>query len=244
MRRYRIKVSRVKWLAIIGLAAPMGAQAEQVFNLPAGCTAYLTVQETSCSVDHHFRCEGDPAGTQRRVSLDEDRMTYMGQIDAEAQWLESYHPLSGHTEKLESNPAEPASLSDLIADNVDDYDFRTRSVEIGETRYVGRDTLTGKTVTIDGVTLDQTTFEITAFSPDGAFQWSSKGSEFISRDWRMFLSGTATIKNSSETFERDNTPVEFIFPGEAGFLSTKPKYGCGVMMSLAPELQEYSNDHI
>lgn len=234
----------MKWLAIIGLVAPLGAQAEQVFNLPAGCTAYLTVQEVSCSVDHHFRCEGDPEGTQRRVSLDEDRMTYMGQIDAETQWLESYHPLSPHTETLAPKPVDPASFSDLIANNVDDYDFRTLSKEIGVTRYVGQDTLTGRTVTIDGVTLEETTFDIVAMSPEGTTLWSSKGREFINREWRMFLSGTGTITNSTETFERDNTPMEFIFPGEAGFLSTKPKYGCGALMSQAPELQEYSNDHI
>ncbi len=234
----------MKTLAIIATLAPVGAMAQTPFSLPAGCTAYLTVQETSCSVDHHFRCNGDLAGTQRRVSLDEDRMIFMGQIDAETQWIESYHPLSGHTERLVSNPAEPASFSDLIANKVDAYDFQTTSPEIGITRYVGTDILTGRTVTIDGVTLDETKFEITAMSPDGMTLWQSEGYEFINREWRLFLSGTATITNSTETFERDNSPKEFIFPGEAGFLSSKPKYGCGVVMSAAPELQEFSNDNI
>ncbi len=231
---------------LIALVAfmPAPAHAETPFSLPAGCTAYLTVQDSSCLVEHHFRCDGDLEGTQRRVSLDEEGMTYMGQIDAETQWLESYHSRGGHTEKLESNPADRASLSELMATNADDYDFRTLSSEIGTTRYVGRDTLTGKQVVIDGVTLDETTFDLTAYAADGSFAWRTQGREFINREWRMFLSGTSTVTTPTDTFERDSTPVEFIFPDEAGFLSSKPKHGCGVMMSAAPELQEYSNDHI
>lgn len=223
---------------------PIGAQAETLFSLPAGCTAYVTVQDHSCIVEHHFRCDGDPAGIQRRVSLSEEGMTYMGQIDTEAQWIESYHVSTGHTERLEPNPADRASLSELIAGNLDTYDFRTASAEIGVTRYVGQDTLTGKTVEIDGVTLEETTYSLRALAPDGSELWRSKGREFINREWRMFLSGAGRVTTPTDTYETDSTPVEFIFPGEAGFLSSKPKHGCGVMMSQSYELQEYSNDHI
>lgn len=234
----------MKHIAITALAIAPASVAAAQFGLPAGCTAYLTVQDRSCGVDHHFRCEGDVAGTQRRVSLSETGMTYMGQIDAGTQWLQSYHPLSGHTEELEPNPLERASLSELIATGVDDYDFQTLSAEIGVTRYVGRDTLTGTTVEIDGITLEETTYDLTAYASDGSMMWQSEGREFISRDWRMFLSGKGRVNTPTDSFDRDNTPMEFIFPGEDGFLSTKPKYGCGVMMSAAPALQEFSNDNI
>lgn len=219
-------------LAFICLAGPAAAQSgPTTFSLPAGCTAYLTVQSESCSVEHHFTCEGDAAGHQRRVALDEQGLTYVGEIDAETQWIASFHPLSGHSEQLEANPAEPASLSDLIATGVDDYDFRTISDEIGTTRYVGQDTLTGRQITIDGVTLDETTYDITAFDSAGNELWSSKGREFVSRDWRMFLSGAGTVTTPDGTFENSNRPVEFIFPNEPGFLSARPKHGCGVAIS-------------
>ena len=39
------------------------AQTAQTFSLPGGCTAYLTVQMSSCTVSHHFTCDGDPAGS-------------------------------------------------------------------------------------------------------------------------------------------------------------------------------------
>lgn len=234
----------MKVVAVIAMLLPVGAQAETLFSLPAGCTAYLTVQDNSCTVEHHFRCDGDAAGTQRRVSLSEVAMTYMGQIDAEAQWLESFHAMSGHSERLEPDPADPASLSELIATKSDRYDFRTLSDEIGVTRYVGQDTLTGNSVEIDGVVLDETTYSIRALAPDGSEVWRSEGREFISREFRMFLSGKGTVTTPTDTFEKDSTPVEFMFPGDAGFLSSKPKHGCGVMMSQATAFQEFSNDNI
>ncbi|MEO1639514.1 MAG: hypothetical protein AAFU41_09755 [Pseudomonadota bacterium] len=219
-------------LALILLAGPAAAQSvPQTFSLPAGCTAFVTVQSESCQVDHHFTCQNDPAGHQRRVSLDEGGVVYVGEIDGETQWINSFHVLSGHSERLEADPVEPASLSDLIAQGVDDYDFRTMSDEIGITRYVGQDTLTGRQITIDGVTLDETTYDITAFDEAGNEVWAAEGREFISRDWRMFLSGRGTVTTSEGTYDRTNQPVEFIFPGEPGFLSVSPKHGCGVAVS-------------
>ena len=218
--------------ALIALAALAAAQdTPATFSLPAGCEAFVTVQSESCQVDHHFICQGDPAGHKRRVSLDEQGMTYTGVTDDETQWISSFHVLSGHTEVLENEPAAPASLSELIATGADDFDFRTLSDEIGTTRYVGRDTLTGRQVTIDDVTLDETTYDITAFDGAGNEVWSARGREFISRDWRMFLAGTGTVTTSDGTFDRSNRPVEFIFPGEPGFLSASPKHGCGVAIS-------------
>ncbi|EBA11198.1 hypothetical protein [Roseobacter sp. CCS2] len=216
-------------LALICFAAPAAAQ--ETFVLPAGCDAFLTVQSESCQVDHHFTCQGDPDGHQRRVSLDEEGVTYAGVIDRETQWISSFHVRSGHREQLESDPAEPASISDLIETGLDDYDFRTFSDEIGTTRYVGQDTLTGREITIDGVTLAETTYDITALDEAGNEVWSSKGNEFISRNWRMFIAGTGVVTTSNGEFEQSNRPVEFIYPGEPGFLSSSPKHGCGVAIS-------------
>jgi len=219
-------------LVLSVLAAPAVAQdAPATFSLPAGCDAFLTVQTESCQVGHHFTCQGDPEGHQRRVTLDEQGMTYVGEIDGETQWISSFHVLSGHRERLESNPVEPASISDLIQTGVDDFDFRTLSDEIGTTRYVGQDTLTGREIMIDGVTLAETTYDITAFDEAGNEIWSAQGREFISRNWRMFLSGTGTVTTSEGQYERSNKPVKFIYPGEPGFLSSSPKHGCGIAIS-------------
>lgn len=237
----------MKYAAIlVCLAGPAAAQSggAPTFSVPGGCDVYLTIQSESCSVEHHFTCEGDPAGHQRRVSLDEQGLTYVGEIDAETQWVRSFHVVTGHREQLEDAPREPASFSELMEKGVDDYDFRTLSDEIGETRYVGQDTLTGRQVTIDGITLDETTYDITAFDAAGNEVWSSQGNEFISRDWRMFMSGTGSVTTPDGTFEQSNRPVEFIFPGEPGFLSSQPKHGCGVAISSVDPFKENTNDNL
>ena len=218
------------------LALPAAAQTD-TFSLPAGCEAFVTVQGKDCSVDHHFTCQGDPAGHKQRVSLDERGITYLGTTDDQTQWISSFHPLSGHSERLEDKPADPASFSELLRDGRDSYDFRTLSEEVGTTRYVGEDRLTGRVVTIDDVTLQETEFEITAYDADGTEMWHTEGNEYVSSDWRMFLAGTGVTTTPDETFERDGSPMEFIYPGEPGFLSANPKYGCGAVLSSFPVLR-------
>lgn len=216
------------------LPVPAVAQGLQTFALPAGCEAFVTNQQASCTVSHHFTCEGDPEGIQRRVDLDEDGVIYHGAIDHETQWVESYHPLTGHSEFLLPGPARPASLTELIETGVNEYDFTTTSPEFGTTRYVGKDRLTGQTVTVSGVTLDRTEYEIAAYDAQGELIWSSSGREFISRDWRMFIGGESRIVTADDAWDTDDTPVEFLFPGDPGFLSARPKFGCGMMMSGWP----------
>ena len=216
---------------LILLATPAAAQTAEVFALPEGCEAFVTIQSRSCSVEHHFTCAADAQGVKRRVSLSEEGMTYLGSTDAETQWLQSFHPFSNHAERLEDAPADRASLSELLASGVDTYDFTTLSDEVGPTRYVGQDRLTGNLATIDDVTLQETEYEITAYGPTGDALWSSAGNEFVSERWRMFIGGTGRVTSAGESFEKNDSPVEFIYPGEPGFLSANPKHDCGVMMS-------------
>lgn len=223
------------------LAAPVAAQE---FTPPAGCEAYLTVQKRDCEVDHHFRCARDPAGHQQRASFNETQMTYLGTIDAETQWVISHRVPYNYTEELEPNPAEPASFSTLLETGTDAYDFETESAQVGTTRYVGSDTLTGRTVTIDGVTLEETNYQMTASDSSGAMLWQSEGTEYISREWRMFVAGQSTVTTPTNTFETDSRPMQFITAGEAGFLSLEPKFGCDILMSAAPVMQEYSDDNL
>jgi hypothetical protein len=192
----------------------------------------------SCTVSHHFTCSADPDGWQRRVDMDEEGITYAGAIDAETQWMESYHFLSGEREFLVPNPADPASFTELTASGRDSFDFLTSSPETGPTRFVGSDRLIGETVTIDGVTLDRSEYQITAYAPDGSVAWRSTGNEFVSRDWRMFLSGMSSIVVGDQVEETDDSPREFIFPDERGFLSVNPKYGCGAMDASYTPLSE------
>jgi len=223
-------------MAVVALGASAATAQTGTFSVPPNCTAYLTIQQKSCIVSHRFTCDGDPAGYQRRADFDDQGMVYLGTIDAETRWIESYYPQSNLVERLMDGATDSASFSDLIATNLDTYDFRTDSPGFGSFRYVGSDRLTGKTVTIDGVTLEVTEFSITAYDAEGTEMWRGAGNEFISREWRMFIGGTSTQVSSTGTYDNDDTPMEFAFPGESGFLSYTPKFGCGAVMSSAPAL--------
>jgi hypothetical protein len=219
--------SSVLATSLIGSVAPLVAQE---FSLPQGCEGYLTIQSSSCSVSHYFRCDEDQIGEQRRATMDEEGLSYVGHISDEAEWLESFHLRSAHTER-QSTVVDPMSMSELLANSVDTWDFSTDSREIGTSRYVGFDRLTGESVVIDSVTLLRTQYELTAFDADGTEMWKSEGAEFVSREWRMFIGGLSSYITTDDQFDSDDTPVEFINPGEAGYLSVNPKYGCGVEMS-------------
>lgn len=212
-------------------AGPVAAQAG--FSLPQGCEAYVTIQKRSCTISHLFRCDGDPEGHQRRVDLDQEGLTYMGLIDSETQWIESYYPFTGETSTLAPGAADPASFTELLATGRDGMDFQTMSDTFGLTSYVGEDRLTGETVVIDGVTLQRTAFNITVRDSGGQELWSIAGNEYIHPEWRTFISGTRTFTTPDAVTEEDGTPVEFAFPGEAGFLSSTPRFDCDVIMSGA-----------
>lgn len=213
---------------IIALALMPAPVLAQEFSLPDGCEAFLTVQSISCSVGHHFICEGDPEGHQRRVDIGPDGLTYFGMIDEETQWIESTFLTTGHSERLEEDPTDPASFTELLEIGASSFDFVTLSEELGPTRYVGADLLTGEEVTIDGVDLLRTEYIIRAENAAGDVIWSATGNEYIHPDWRMFLAGSGRTEVDGEVFEDDRSPQEFIFPGEPGFLTRFPKYACGV----------------
>jgi hypothetical protein len=227
-------IMRLLSLLLCCAAAPVWAET-QTFSLPAGCTAYLTVQSKECTVSHHFTCENYPQGVQGRIDLGPMGATYIGTIDAETQWLNSFNPSSGATETLEPGAANPASFSELTTTGRNDFDFSTRSDQSGVVHFVGNDTLTGSTVTIDDVTLEETTFQLIATAEDGTELWRTNGHEYISREWRMFLSGTGETVTPAGSYKSDGSPVEFIFPGEPGFLSPNPKFGCGEVTSQAAQ---------
>lgn len=213
--------------ALILLAGP--AVAQDNFSLPAGCTGYVTVQKRGCVVSHLFTCQSDPAGYQRRVDMTEAGLTYLGTTDAETNWIESTHIAAGYTETLVPGATDPASFTELLASGRDTWDFKIAANDGYSTRNVGSDKIFDPNIVIDGVALQMTAFIIRVSDPvTGAELWRGVGHEYIHPDWRTFLSGIRTVTTPSDTYDIDNSPVEFSFPGEAGFLSSKPRYDCSV----------------
>ena len=213
----------------LGAVCLPSALAAGQFPLPQGCTAYATVQMRSCLVSQHYRCDDEPEGTQWAVQSDGQGPYFANLIDRETRWLQSYDLYTGEQDRL-GEEKDPASFSDLLENGRDDFDFFTESSYGELRRYVGHDRLTGQTHTIDGIVLEQTEFQLTAYDADGGEIWSRSGNQFIHRGWRIFLPGTEHFENSyGDKVDTVESPVEFALPGDKGFLENEPKYDCDTL---------------
>jgi hypothetical protein len=223
-------------LLIFCLAAP--AMAAETFSLPAGCTGIVTVQKRGCIVSHLFTCQSDPAGFQRRADMTEAGLVYLGTIDAETQWIESTHIGAGYTDRLVPGGADPASFTELLATGHDSWDFVTMGDDGISNRNVGTDDIIDPHVVIDGIVLQMTNFQIRVTDPvTGVEIWHGGGHEYIHPGWRTFLSGMRRVVTPTETYDKDNSPVEFSLPGEDGFLAAAPRFECSVPIAgLAPSV--------
>ena len=220
----------MRWaISLLLLTAPAMAG---TWTPPAGCEVYVTVQSKSCIVSHLYRCEGEPAGDQWRVDMGQEGEFFYSHVDSEGQWLESY----GATRQLlDAGPADPASITNLLASGLDTADFSVSRDDGTGSRFSGFDRLTGKEVVIDGVTLLQTEIDYTEYDRAGTVVGRSRGNEFINPDWRSFLGGAGERDlGDGKWLPLDASPVEFAFPGEEGFLATQPKYDCDALTASLP----------
>ena len=215
-------------------ALPLPATAAGTFTPPAGCTAWLTVQARACRVSQYYKCSADAPGDQWRADFDQDGMFFVSRIDGETQWLESYDLNPQVKQTLDPNPEDPASFSDLLA-GIDTFAFNLSKDDGRQSRVRGFDRLTGKTVVIDGITLQQTEFEFEEQDADGNLLRRSKGNEYVHTEWRNFFAGPSQWDAGDGTYVPiDGSPVEFVFPGEPGFAATEPLFECDAVLSGLP----------
>lgn len=210
------------------LAAPALAG---TWEAPQGCEAFMTVQSKACRVSHYYKCSADAPGDQWRVDMDQEGPFFYSRIDSEAQWVESYDPLK---QVLDPSPVDPANFSELLATGIDTWDFTLTKEDGTGSRASGYDRLTGRTVVVDGITLSETEVEFTEYDALGNVTRRSRGNEYLHPDWRMFFAGPGETDLGDGIWRPiDGSPVEFVFPGEEGFLATQPKFDCDALTAEA-----------
>ena len=223
-------------LAFGALFAPMPAMAQGAGTVtpPPGCSAFLTVQSRGCVVSHMWTCEGDPEGTNWRLSMDGDGPFALSFTDAEFRWLLSFDLRGGARTVLIEPEEDPASITELFETGSASMSFSTIYENEAGLRirrdYTGFDRLTGEMAEIDGRILNRTEFSYEYDLGEGPRR--VQGSQYVHEGWRMFFGGLeVTELPNGERFESDNSPVEFAEPGERGFLSDQPLYDCGDITS-------------
>lgn len=224
----------MKFIALLPFAFLATPALAGSFTPPEGCTTYLTVQSRGCYVANYYTCEADPAGHKWRADFDQEGPYFLSRIDDETQWIESIELNPKTVQTLDPNPADPASFSDLLATGRDDFIFDLSKDNGENTKVRGFDQLTGKTVTIDGVTLDETEFEYSETDSNGTVLRHARGHEYISREHRMFFSGSSEWEQEGNWVPFEGSPVTFAKPGDKGFQATQPIFDCDAMMSGLP----------
>lgn len=222
------RIIEVAFGALIAASAPAFAA---TFTPPAGCQVYVTVQGKSCKVSHHYTCQQDKPGDQWRIDYDQDRAYFVSRIDRETQWVHSLDLLYGLQQQLAAGAADPASFSGLLETGTDTFDFGQISSDGQRNRIRGFDTLTGRKVVIDGIELEETNFEFRETTADGRPLSTARGKEYIHRKWRIFLSGPSEWDSGDGFVPYDASPMRFDFPGDPGFLSTRPEFGCDAQVA-------------
>ncbi len=218
-------MSKLLIAALIGLL-PLCASA-QSFSVPDGCTGIVTVQQRGCLMLNIWQCEADPEGDKWFALIAEGGPFSVQHVDREYQWIESFK--ASGTERLEQPAPDPASMTELLGNGIDTFEF-VITKETGAERNVGFDALTGEDVIIDGEPLLATEFEGRTFAADGTLLDHGIGRQYVSAKHRLFFFGQSWDAATPDQVS-DLSPVEFIYPGEAGFFAAKPKFECGVIES-------------
>ena len=215
------------WMILTALVVAAPAAAQQGFAAPQGCEPLLTVQNKGCVMTNVWQCDADDPGDRWIALMTQAGVFSIQRVDAEFQWIEAYK-VTGNQRLLTPAP-DPASLTELFANQIDTWDF-TLETDTGTERNVGYDLLTGETTEIDGETLLNTEFQGRTLDGNGNEIDASNGRQYVSEKHRLFFLGEAWPQDDPSQVI-DMSPVEFIYPGEPGFFADSPKFECNVIES-------------
>ena len=227
----------------VGIAFALGfgmapSAMAQAFEPPQGCDAHLTVQYRGCLMNNIWICPADTPGDKWMALFNDAGLYRIRRVDENFQWLETYFIAFDLKEIMDPEPVDPASLDMLFSSNRDTYDFVVRqegSFAREPRRFVGYDQLTGAETVIDGERLLNTQYAYSVKDEDGQVLQQRVGRQFVHPEERIFLFGQSS--DADGTNANDNSPAEFIRPGEPGFFATRPRYDCDVMMSSWEDAQ-------
>lgn len=216
---------------LIALTLGTPAMAAETFAPPQGCTGTLTVQMKSCLVTNIWTCAADAPGDQWVAIFTQAGPWQVRKVDRDFQWLTTYYAAPPAVETMQQPATDPSNLDELLTTRNDLYDFSiSRDDGTPTERFVGYDRLTGETVQIDGETLLRTEFAYDIRDPAGQITSSAAGRQFVSETHRLFFFGQDWNAASPDQIT-DASPIQFIYPGEAGFMSPDPKFDCGTVLS-------------
>ena len=208
-------------LPLLLLAAPAAAQ---TLDLPAECAPFVTVQQAHCSVTTYARCDGDPEGSIRGISHDASGLNMVHLFSETWHWLDSDY--GSYREQI-LDTTDPIDIVAMRETGSDAWSFTMDSAVYGPATYVGDESLTGATRTLDGFEMLETEFTLAGTAADGTPFLEATGQEWLIPELGIILGGQVMMGDGSgKPAPQDFSPVSLATPGDAGFLSTVPTTGC------------------
>lgn len=219
-------------IILAGLPALAGT-----WTAPEGCEIFMTVQSKECRVSNHYRCAADAEGDQWRADFDQEGLYFQSRINFETEWVESHELNPPVRQSLAPGAEDPARFSELLSTGTDTFAFGLARSDGANSNVRGFDRLTGRSVTIDGVVLEETEFDFEETDLFGNVLRRARGNEYISREMRLFFAGPGeTDLGDGQWLPIDGSPMQFLFPGDKGFAATQPIYDCDALTAgLKPD---------
>lgn len=215
------------WACLFLLCLPSVGSAQSAFEPAWSCAApYVTIQRADCTVAQQTTCAADLPGEHRRVVYGPDGLIARHHYGPEYQWIESYWFENGVSRWLVDGSRDLASLSELLVRGYNTFHFETVTDSGTVVYFIGENRLTGEKVFIDGVPFLETEITIITESPLGHETWRAEGTEYVHQEWRSFHAGNYIQTSDGVQSTYDRTPVEIFFPGDPGYASVVPLYGC------------------
>ncbi len=211
----------IRAAALVLSAAPAVAE---VLVLPARCSPLLSVQHRECTVTLYWECKDEEGYSS--ADLTEDGINWITLRDPGGQWLRMTHLPTNFT-FLPGDTPDPSDHRIVLSEGTDAYAYTMVSGDgqFAES-YSGTNTL-GATVTIDGETLREVSYDYIVTDAAGAEVRALTGTAYFWGDRPISIPGAWQGSGMEGTAE----PVEILTEGDPGFMEMTPEYDCGEVIS-------------
>jgi hypothetical protein len=187
------------------------------------CTTLVVIQNEGCSVRRVFTCDNMPEDVRNVGNYGLAGPTLVVSVNTDGRTLRISAGPDTPTITL-GEQADPFSLRVALAEGADSFNYQMVHETAGPATVSGQITTSGEMVTIDGQTMQIFQSDQTTLTPEGETQVADV--RYLYHATLQLLLTASTNDATTGQVRVERTPVDFIWPGEAGFEDYTPLYGC------------------
>ncbi len=212
---------KMKWTFCLlpMLAAPALAQ-----DIPPDCAPLVTIQSQGCFVRQVFTCASDSQPLRWAASYGPNGPISLTVMDLGGMPL--VMKIGKDKPRGTLDPfGDQADLAKALAGETDRFSYQIKFDDGTALWTSGTFDLTGAEAKIDGRSLPEMRRIETMVYPDGSSSPELDNRLVYDAELGLVINTTSTDHATGKLL-MDRTPVDFLFPGEAGADSVVPLYGC------------------